>query len=79
MTDHCGALSCLLMFRQCDATLLNKIDLLPYLDFDMELARSFIGKINPGMPVFEISATTGAGLDAWIGWLVDQVKEKLKE
>ena len=68
-----------LMFRQCDATLLNKIDLLPYLDFDMELARSFIGKINPGMPVFEISATTGAGLDAWIGWLVDQVKEKLKE
>lgn len=65
-----------LMFRECDAALLNKIDLLPYLDFDMESARSSIGKIHPGMPIFEISAKTGAGVDAWIGWLMDQVKAK---
>ena len=65
------------MFRQCDATLLNKIDLLPYLDFDMDLVRSSIGKIHPGMPVFEISAKTEAGFDGWIEWLQGQVKNKL--
>ena len=65
------------MFRQCDATLLNKIDLLPYLDFDMGLVNESIGQIHPGMPVFEISAKTGAGFDGWIGWLVEQVKAKL--
>ena len=67
------------MFRQCDATLLNKIDLLPYLDFDMDLARSSIGQIHPDMPVFEISAKTEAGFDEWIGWLEGHVKEKLEE
>ena len=66
-----------LMFRQCDATLLNKIDLLPYLDFDMDLVRSSIGNIHPGMPVFEISAKTEAGFAEWLGWLQDQVKAKL--
>jgi hydrogenase nickel incorporation protein HypB len=66
------------MFRQCDATLLNKIDLLPYLDFDMELARTSIGQIHPGMPVFEISAKTGQGMEGWIDWLTEQVKAKLK-
>ena len=67
-----------LMFRECDATLLNKIDLLPYLDFDMELARESIGKIHPDMPVFEISAKTEEGFDAWIAWLLDQVKDKIE-
>ena len=66
-----------LMFRECDATLLNKIDLLPYLDFDMDLARTSIANIHPGMPVFEISSKTGEGLDAWIGWLKEQVESKL--
>ncbi|WP_054691795.1 hydrogenase nickel incorporation protein HypB [Desulfosarcina cetonica] len=67
-----------LMFRECDATLLNKIDLLPYLDFDMDLARTSIAKIHPGMPVFEISAKTEVGFDDWIGWLEAQVKKKLQ-
>ncbi len=66
-----------LMFRECDATLLNKIDLLPYLDFDLELARTSIANIHPGMPVFEISAKTEAGFDGWIAWLEGQVKAKL--
>ena len=66
-----------LMFRECDATLLNKIDLLPYLDFDMQLAHKSIGDIHPGMPVFDISAKTEDGFDAWIDWLVEQVKTKL--
>jgi hydrogenase nickel incorporation protein HypB len=67
-----------LMFRECDATLLNKIDLLPYLDFDMELARQSIGQIHPGMPVFETSAKTETGFEEWIGWLTEQVQAKLK-
>jgi hydrogenase nickel incorporation protein HypB len=67
-----------LMFRECDATLLNKIDLLPYLDFDMDLARTSIANIHPGMPVFEISAKTEDGIDEWIGWLQEQVNAKLK-
>ena len=58
--------------------LLNKIDLLPYLDFDMELARKTIAQIHPGMPVFDISSKTEEGLDAWIGWLVEQVKGKFR-
>ncbi len=66
-----------LMFRECNATLLNKIDLLPYLDFDMDRVRSSIGDIHPGMPVYEISAKTEAGFDEWIGWLTTQVKAKL--
>ena len=68
-----------LMFRECDATLLNKIDLLPYLDFDMDLARTSIANIHPGMPVFEISAKTEEGLDEWIGWLRNQVKAKRRK
>jgi hydrogenase nickel incorporation protein HypB len=66
-----------LMFRECDATLLNKIDLLPYLDFDMDLARKTIAQIHPGMPIFDISAKTEAGFDEWIGWLVGQVNAKM--
>ena len=68
-----------LMFRECDATLLNKIDLLPYLDFDMDLARQTIAQIHPNMPIFEISSKTEAGFDGWIGWLKGQVNEKIKD
>ena len=67
-----------LMFRQCDATLLNKIDLLPYLDFDMDLAKSSIANIHPGMPVYEISAKTEAGFDGWIAWIEAAVAAKKK-
>jgi hydrogenase nickel incorporation protein HypB len=67
-----------LMFRQCDATLLNKIDLLPYLDFDMDRVRSSIGNIHPGMPVYEISAKTEAGFDGWIAWIEAAVAAKKK-
>ena len=58
-----------LMFRVCDAALLNKIDLLPYLDYDREAAVQNILKVNPEMPIFEISAKTQEGFDSWIEWL----------
>ncbi len=66
-----------LMFRKCDVALLNKIDLLPYLNFDIEKARNYILQVHPDMPIFDISAQTGEGLEPWIGWLKDVVKKKL--
>jgi hydrogenase nickel incorporation protein HypB len=66
------------MFRSCDAALLNKIDLLPYLDYDKALAIGYIHQVHPGMPIFEISARTGEGLEAWIGWLKEKISSKLK-
>jgi len=64
------------MFRTCDAAILNKIDLLPYLDYDKQQAVAYIHQVNPGMPVFEVSARTGEGMQAWIGWLKEKMKDK---
>ena len=64
------------MFRQCDAALLNKIDLLPYLDYNIRQAVDYIHQVNPGMPVFQISAKTQEGFDGWIAWLKARVREK---
>jgi hydrogenase nickel incorporation protein HypB len=66
------------MFRVCEAALLNKIDLLPHLDFDLDQAVKFIHQVHPGMPVFHISARTGEGLDPWIDWLKEKVAQKQK-
>ncbi|MEJ2039756.1 MAG: hydrogenase nickel incorporation protein HypB [Desulfosarcinaceae bacterium] len=66
-----------LMFRECDALLLNKIDLLPYLDYDKAAALQSIHQIHPGMPVFEISAKSEEGLEPWLAWLRQHIKEKL--
>ncbi len=66
-----------LMFRECDAALLNKIDLLPYLDYDKDLAVQSINRINPDMPVFELSAKTGDGIDAWLDWFRKKIKGKI--
>jgi hydrogenase nickel incorporation protein HypB len=65
-----------LMFRKCDAALLNKIDLLPYLTYDRDLAVRNIRSIHPDMPVFEISATRMEGFSGWIDWIGIRVKEK---
>jgi len=65
-----------LMFRVCDAAILNKTDLLPYLDYDKAATVENILRIHPGMPVFEMSAKTEEGLDPWIEWLKARVREK---
>ena len=64
-----------LMFRICDAVLINKIDVLPYFDFDMEQVKEYIHQRNPQAKVFPISAKTGEGMDAWTEWLAAQVTE----
>ncbi|MBU4258020.1 MAG: hydrogenase nickel incorporation protein HypB, partial [Proteobacteria bacterium] len=68
-----------LMFRVCDAAILNKIDLLPYLDYNREEVLNNIRQVHPGMPVFELSAKTGDGFTPWIDWLKSKVKQKQKK
>lgn len=65
-----------LMFRVCDTALLNKIDLLPYLDYNKTAVVKNILQVNPSMAIFEISAKTEEGLDSWVDWLKQKVKEK---
>ena len=67
-----------LMFRECEVALLNKIDLLPYLDYDKQKAVDYIHQIHPGMPIFELSAKTGEGFQPWIDWLKTKVRDKAK-
>ena len=62
-----------LIFQKSAVMLLNKIDLLPYLDFDREKARLDALSLNPDLAIFEISCRTGAGLDLWYGWLAKQI------
>ena len=65
-----------LMFRECEVALLNKIDLLPYLEYDKDKAIDFIHQVHPNMPVFEISAKTEEGFEPWIEWLKSKIKQK---
>lgn len=63
-----------LMFEVCQALIINKIDVLPYFDFDMDKVREFALKRNPELKIFPISAKTGEGVDAWCNWLEAQVR-----
>lgn len=65
------------MFQVCEVSLLNKIDLLPYLDFDIEECERCIHQAHPEMPIYRMSSKTGEGLDAWVDWLKGKVAEKL--
>ena len=65
-----------LVFKESAITILNKVDLLPYTNFDMVAAKKDIAKIHPQVPVLEVSCTTGQGLDRWYAWLRQKVEEK---
>ena len=65
-----------LMFRVCDVALLNKIDLIPHLDFDREAVIANIRAIDQSMPIFEVSARTGEGFAPWLEWLKEKAKSK---
>jgi hydrogenase nickel incorporation protein HypB len=58
------------MYRGVDALVLNKTDLMPYIDFRMRYFRSGVESLNPGVVTFPVSCRTGEGLDAWITWLM---------
>lgn len=57
------------MFRAVDVVLLNKIDLVPYLDADVDTYISRVREVNPGATILPVSARTGEGMDAWLEWL----------
>jgi len=65
------------MFHNADLILINKIDLLPYLDFDLDKCLEYIEAINPGVKTLQISATSGAGMQNWQEWL--SLKHQLKQ
>lgn len=62
-----------LIFTVCDALVINKIDVLPYFDFDMDKVRQYALARNPRLQIFPICAKSGEGVDAWCQWLKDQV------
>ena len=63
------------MFASADVCVINKIDLLPYVDSHVEYIRNNALKINPDLRFFELSATVGTGVDLWCNYLCDQVKK----
>ncbi|HUT71410.1 MAG TPA: hydrogenase nickel incorporation protein HypB [Desulfatiglandales bacterium] len=65
-----------LMFQVSSLLLLNKIDLLPHLDFDMERFQQDALKVNPKLEIMGISCTTGEGLHAWFAWLQERSRRK---
>lgn len=64
-----------LIFTVCDALIINKIDVLPYFDFDMDKVVAYAHMRNPNLKIFPISAKTGEGVDAWCDWLREQIRE----
>ena len=63
-----------LIFTVCDALLINKTDVLPHFDFDMDKVVEYAHRRNPKLEIFPVSAKTGEGMDAWCDWLRRQVK-----
>jgi hydrogenase nickel incorporation protein HypB len=62
-----------MLFREAKAVLLNKIDLIPYTNFNFNNFKKDLDKINPQIPLFEVSCTKGDGLKEWFTWIEEQV------
>jgi len=62
------------MYRGVDALVINKVDLLPYIDFDMDFFRRGVEALNPGVITFPLSCRTDEGMDAWINWLIENTQ-----
>jgi len=67
-----------LMFSICDVVLINKVDVMPYFNFDMEKCKANIKLRNPNAIIIPISALTGEGMEEWIDWLGNEVKDWCK-
>ncbi|HNZ65521.1 MAG TPA: hydrogenase nickel incorporation protein HypB [Smithella sp.] len=68
-----------LMFQESAALLINKMDIMPYVDFDLKKARRDSLALNKKLKIFEVSCKTGDGLDAWIAWLTQRIDEFTKQ
>ena len=62
-----------LMFSVCDVVLINKIDVMPYFDFDLDKCKEYIEMRNPGTKVIPICAKTGEGISEWAQWLLENI------
>jgi hydrogenase nickel incorporation protein HypB len=67
-----------LMFSSSQVALLNKIDLLPHLSYDLNEVKSNIKSVNPGMQIFEASAVTGQGFDEFINYIAQMIEDKIR-
>ena len=65
-------------FAEADVILINKIDLMDYIDFNLERVLADIHVVNPKAPVLQVSATTGEGMDQWYEWLLDRINRKFQ-
>ena len=61
------------MFETADVCVINKTDLLPYIDFDLDKLRDYARRINPELRFFEVSATKGQGMEEWCSWVKDSI------
>ena len=68
-----------LMFSICDVVLINKIDVLPYFDFDMEKCKEYIHMRNPRAKIIPVCARTGEGIQEWADWLEEEVRKWREE
>jgi hydrogenase nickel incorporation protein HypB len=67
------------MYRGMQVLIINKIDLLPYVPFNMDYFKKGVEVLNPGVAIFAVSCKTGEGMDAWVNWLVKKVNPKNRE
>jgi hydrogenase nickel incorporation protein HypB len=65
-----------LAFREASVVVIGKTDLVPHLDIEMDAIRASLGRVNPSVEVFELSARSGEGMDAWISWLENTCSKK---
>jgi hydrogenase nickel incorporation protein HypB len=66
-----------LIFVDADAVIINKMDLLPYVDFDIAAFRRSVEGLNPKVEIFEVSSKTGEGIEKWCSWVSEQVESNL--
>lgn len=64
------------MYRGVDALVINKVDLLPYINFRMDYFTRGVEALNPGVITFPMSCRTGDGIDVWVNWLIENAKRK---
>jgi hydrogenase nickel incorporation protein HypB len=64
------------MFHNADVMLLNKVDLIPYVDFDAEKCKEMARKVNPDILIFDVSSKTGEGMSSWYQWLESGIRQE---
>jgi len=68
-----------MIFADANAVIINKIDLFPYVDFDIDTFRRSVEELNPKAQLFEVSCKTGEGIDKWCLWLSKEVETNAKK